>query len=683
MKSYPGLLDRKSTSTFGLVVFLMLFAYPSIASADSRRDIYGGVIAGHVDAEATGLMHSKKVGGRWIFYTALGNPFWYIAFDNARLGNDLGVDINGNGNGYYVAQKYAIGQGPSDGFTARMGTTARWAYYVRQQAAAWGFTAPGVYSYGPVVTNWTTWADPAMGSMPSNKMPFVITHNNSDSAMTAGAKNIYASVWTTVGSSPYFADPYDPKFAASVSAVAQSLSSHPTDPWVMYVFTGQVDQLRGINASHPHLGFVVAATNPVVSSDSHPYRGGGTVTYTDTKNYAKYALHDYLQSVYATPAALNAAWGTHYTTFDSAGGWGTGTGFLDENGRGLCSTWYKAGPSYPCSNRAMQTDLDNFATQLVRRYSKTLHDSYRAVTSYSLMSVDLSNPWSYSVKGFVKSGGASLFDLYMVAPQSKPTDTWQDAVYSAVKQPQILKAQERANNQSPQALVGTVTNIADAGTGTDCGVANQGVYVSSSDSNFWWWGGAVNGSSFIMPWANLMELKFSTIPYYKAGTTRYSYYVRKFVDAHTMLVCPGNYGGTGNKADFLRMVSLGTTFKRIDDVEWDTTPDTQDARGDKYAAVANDAWTRTSSTTGDQYFTGLEWWAWWDNNWVHSNYNEVENWGLVTPYGNAYDGLQDVANTTTDQYGFPAGGEAASYGNFVGKLATANQNIYTGLTTVH
>jgi hypothetical protein len=31
--------------------------------------------------------------------------------------------------------------------------------------------------------------------------------------------------------------------------------------------------------------------------------------------------------------ALNAAWGSNYTNFDSAGGWGTGTGLLDEDGR--------------------------------------------------------------------------------------------------------------------------------------------------------------------------------------------------------------------------------------------------------------------------------------------------------------------------------------------------------------
>ena len=52
--------------------------------------------------------------------------------------------------------------------------------------------------------------------------------------------------------------------------------------------------------------------------------------------------------------------------------------------------------------------------------------------------------------------------------------------------------------------------------------------------------------------------------------------------------------------------------------------------------------------------------TWWDNNWISSVYSEVENHGLVTPTGNAYDGVQDVTGSVDDQYGFLAGGEAAN-----------------------
>ncbi len=181
-----------------------------------------------------------------------------------------------------------------------------------------------------------------MGRMPSNKMTYVISHQDSIAAMQAGAKNLFASVFATVGASPYFADPYDPKFKTSTHAMARSLAGHAKDPWVRYVFTGEADELRGMLGTHPHLGFVVAASNPSISSDPNGWRG--PKTYNDTTNYAKYALRDYLKTIYLSVDKLNTAWGTHYTTFDSTGDWGSGTGFLDENGQGLCSRWYKTGP---------------------------------------------------------------------------------------------------------------------------------------------------------------------------------------------------------------------------------------------------------------------------------------------------------------------------------------------------
>ncbi len=92
---------------------MLVDAATAVNKVPSAVDIYGGVLAGHDQKEATGLIHLKKVNGRWLLFTALGNPLWEIAFDNARLGNDLGVDLNGHGNLFWVAEKYALGRGPS------------------------------------------------------------------------------------------------------------------------------------------------------------------------------------------------------------------------------------------------------------------------------------------------------------------------------------------------------------------------------------------------------------------------------------------------------------------------------------------------------------------------------------------------------------------------------------------
>ena len=645
-------------------------------------DIYGGLLSGHLATEATGLVHVKKINGHWVYYTALGNPMWEISFDNARLTTQLGVDIDGHGTDYFAAQKYAIGKGPKDGFTdAKM----RWAYYTRAMARSWGFTGTGGYSYYPVIPNVgvNNWPIPTMGTMPSNLMTYVITHNNSASALKAGAKNIYASVWAQTGPSPYFADPFDPNFAASAYAVAHTLIGHNSDPLVRYILTGQVDQLRGLLGTHLHIGFVVAASAPNISSDLNAY-GGTTVYYSDTTNYAKYALRDYLASTYANVAALNTAWGTHYTTFDNAGGWGTGTGFLDENGTGLCSTWNHVGPSYPCANAHMQGDLDAFATQLVRKYYKTLYTNYRAVTQYMLQSTDYADSnWRYALAGAVDTDGTPLVDIVSLSSLNTANQVDIDAgalIYSIIGRPIIFHEQEMANNDSAVSMKGTITAVTSLGTGTECGVASQGVQIFSEDADFWWWNGATNGVSMLIPWSSLATLKFSSVPYYKTdGKSKYEYYFRRFIDAHNVIVCPGNFGAA-NRTMLLSFLKPGDTFERIEESMWENTPDTQEARGDRYANVLSSVWNRKAAN-GDHYGLGIEYWAWWDNNWIHSLYYEVENYGLVTPYGNAYDGVQAVKAHITDQWGFPAGGESANYGNFIGKVAAANQSIYKSLAS--
>ena len=497
-----------------------------IVKPASSLDIYGGELVAHDQNEATGLFHLKKIRDRWLFYTALGNPFWELAVDNARLGSDLGVDINGHGNAFWVAQKYALGRGPADGFSE---SRARWAYYVRQMARSWGFTGIGAYSYPPIVPDIVAGTDPPMGRMPSNKMTYVITHQNSIAAMDAGAKNLFASVFARVGSGPYFADPYDPKFKSSVHAMARSLTGHAKDPWVRYVFTGQADQLRGMLGTHPHLGLVVAASSPSVPADSNGWRG--PKSYKDTTNYAKYALRDYLEIIYPSVAQLNAAWGTQYTTFDSAGGWGTGSGFLDEDGRGLCSGWYRPGPDFPCPSVSIRQDLDAFATQLVRRYYEIIHTEYRAVTNYLLESTDIGpQTWGYALAGMRDADGRPLVDLIsMVAYGLSSEPALEDEIYRETGIPMVLHGQVMANNDSPLAMAGTVDKVTDLGNTRECGVPDQGIQITCNSCNFWWWNGATNGSVYIPPYPNNSLLKFSTIPYYKPdGGTKYEYYFPTF-----------------------------------------------------------------------------------------------------------------------------------------------------------
>ena len=121
----------------------------------------------------------------------------------------------------------------------------------------------------------------------------------------------------------------------------------PQVAWSWALIPEEADYLFGINSlTHDHLGYVVLSQNPFQNRAS---RDGQEIVYEDPRLYAKYALRDFLQDRYraagderAALRALNAAWGTKYTTWDTSSGdllkgdnaWGTGTGFMDENGRG-------------------------------------------------------------------------------------------------------------------------------------------------------------------------------------------------------------------------------------------------------------------------------------------------------------------------------------------------------------
>jgi hypothetical protein len=59
---------------------------------------------------------------------------------------------------------------------------------------------------------------------------------------------------------------------------------------------------------------MVAAMSPVQTANPQ-----WSWVYTDTVMHTKQALHDFLVAKYSTVAALNTAWGSNYTTFDSSG----------------------------------------------------------------------------------------------------------------------------------------------------------------------------------------------------------------------------------------------------------------------------------------------------------------------------------------------------------------------------
>jgi len=132
------------------------------------------------------------------------------------------------------------------------------------------------------------------------------------------------------------ADYYDSGIGTWLTADLASSSDFwaamATSPYLNYMIgmgSDDGDQMNGFGAgpdfatnlpghNNANLALRVAAMSPLQTAASNVANGVSYV-YADTLIHTKKALRDSLATEYGTVAALNAAWGSGYTTFDSSG----------------------------------------------------------------------------------------------------------------------------------------------------------------------------------------------------------------------------------------------------------------------------------------------------------------------------------------------------------------------------
>jgi hypothetical protein len=196
-------------------------------------------------------------------------------------------------------------------------------------------------------------------------------------------------------------DCFDPKFKQGVD---KSWSTITPNPNVFFYQADDGDHMYGFSTGHgaetgvmpadsnmvPHGGFIALIGRPNISGPVTDPRGAKQTWSVDTVNHTKRAVIDFLIAKYRTIDALNAAWSTggYYTTFESAGGWGVGTGLLDENGVRPWTWLGKDGPPYyqklpgqnDCFNSTVwapgvKVDLDIFLGKMMDAYLQPFAES--------------------------------------------------------------------------------------------------------------------------------------------------------------------------------------------------------------------------------------------------------------------------------------------------------------------
>ncbi len=288
----------------------------------------------------SGFFTVEKIGPRWWYMTPEGHAF--IALSVSVLtpkGND-GRGPSGKTHGDHVQAKYS---GPR----AKPGNwRANWANATMARLRRWGFNTIGTFSHHIQTQPYLT-----------RRMPYVVTLRLSNKVVL---DKVVGNIWEGVGGGK-FPDLWHPDF---VDAIDQRMRQRATpqmvrDPYIVYLFPDQADELRGISQHHASLGWAAWVGKPTIG---------------DHVNYTKLALRDMLQSKYGAIHRLNIAWGTSYTTWETDGGYGNGRGFLDQGKAGATGPKRKALNTRP---KALQADIEAFEHQLFRRYAQLITSTIR------------------------------------------------------------------------------------------------------------------------------------------------------------------------------------------------------------------------------------------------------------------------------------------------------------------
>ncbi len=329
-----------------ILLSFILFGLGYAQAQTPTLDQYGG----RTDINcATTLpyFHLEKIGVRWYFCTPSGHAF--ISMSMAGISGNTGNDCNKQ-----PTQPQEI---------AKYGTiNYNWGWQTIKRLESWSFNSIGQDSVSHVLPYDTCTVGAANCPWPGGKqplpMPYVVEPKPAENALTnangylpSAVKDLIAGTnqhyngWRG-GSLP---DVFDPNLRLQWTRMLQPNPQQPTitairanDPYLLGVLTDDSDFFTGSGSTPdfanghtgPNPAFITLITAPVQTYIKTTSSKGKTLVYPVTKSFSKTlatnptiacdttnpcSLRDYLWQKYKTIAALNAAWGSNYTTFDSTG----------------------------------------------------------------------------------------------------------------------------------------------------------------------------------------------------------------------------------------------------------------------------------------------------------------------------------------------------------------------------
>ena len=348
-----------------------------------------------------------------------------------------------------------------------------WAAAQDTRLRSWGFNAAGMYSY----------AYENAPNFPAGGVPYAPTFQLSGNAVRDDypyhCKNINHNYNGMVCGGTFYqpygggqVDIFDTScdsgqgiggtFTGEVATTLAGINSYgPSLGSAILLIPEEGDDLYGINnQTHEDFGYILAASNPNMPTS---YAQG--FSYPDQTLYAKLALREFLAEEYGTVAALNTAWGTAYTTFDTSDpngdtgisngtykSYGTGSGFLDENGSHLlatgqnCSQLTALNTWWPKSHPAIGADLHNFVAMFSTTYAQKVISAWSQLKPRPPIFLPLYDGPSYVYSAIAPN--LSNGDGFWISP-SELTSEVQRVIAAAPGTPIIVGDYSSANPDSP------------------------------------------------------------------------------------------------------------------------------------------------------------------------------------------------------------------------------------------
>lgn len=618
----------------------------TVSIASNSLDQYGGRTDLGCSA-ATGYFHVEKVNNNWWFCTPEGHAYFMVGMYNML------VDTHVTDLGTIYASIAKAKYGNYDTI---------WGPAQVRRIKSWGFNGVAEFSVKWVLPTTTCYQCPGgwSGANYSQPYPVPMTAQIQPSMYALSNQNGYApgpvkdiqsgikpSVVTGIANwNSTFPDIWDNNFYAWIDGEMRNdpnIASAINSPWVLGWISDECDALFGLCGAGPEM-----ATNPggynqrhqavmtlVTSPQQNANPGRNMVrsqqVYSDPTAYSKAQLLSYLQSKYAGIAALNSAWGSNYTQWES-----TGTQKTAESlgvGDGSTKTFSKTLPNIDISPLSVAVKIDG--TKVGGDCPAFLcgSDTFTGSAKISSGSISYSN------------GAVSV--TFAMAPPSGAAITL-DYVSGGWGIGTGLMDEDGHNSWIPRNVV-YLTGATSAFTADMDGflevLATQYFSVTKdrikayATNNMYFgpgvlgtWSGVAN-HNVLRAAANYVDV-LTWKPDDARLQSQLDYVAQHLGDKPALL-----WHGTKSEGD-------SALWRYIHPSDTQCNPcNTQEERGAYYASSMNAFLNTRNTLYGSRPIIGIRWWAYTDM-WAEGN------WGMVSLQDNAYDGVEACSTSTTDPFGY-------------------------------